>query len=123
MVAKQAKLLRKALKSMSITTASKKIDMNDSSSSESSGENSEDEQMEGVQLASQVPTHTEKQIKKKPKLSRAHYKEMKRELKRRVKIMKSSGSKRKAERMLQTKDDAIKMRFLERKEGIVRMEE
>ena len=108
---------------MSITTASKKIDMNDSSSSESSGENSEDERMEGVQLASQVPTHTEKQIKKKPKLSRAHYKEMKRELKRRVKIMKSSGSKRKAERMLQTKDDAIKMRFLERKEGIVRMEE
>ena len=108
---------------MSITTASKKIDMNDSSSSESSGENSEDERMESVQLASQVPTHTEKQIKKKPKLSRAHYKEMKRELKRRVKIMKSSGSKRKAERMLQTKDDAIKMRFLERKEGIVRMEE
>ena len=36
-VAKQAKLLKKALKSMTITTASKKIDMNDSSSSDSSG--------------------------------------------------------------------------------------
>ncbi len=114
-------MLKKALKAMTINTASKKINMEDSSS-ESSGDEGDSQKMEGVQLANQVPTHTEKQIQKKPKLSRAHYKEMKRELKRRVKIMKSSGSKRKAERMLQTKDDAIKMRFLERKEGITRME-
>ena len=47
-------------------------------------------------MALSVPTHSESQIKKKPKLSRAHYKEMKRELKRRVKLLKLSGEKKKA---------------------------
>ncbi len=76
--------------------------------------------MEGIEVSSalQVPTHTDRQIKKKPKLSRAHYKEMKKELKRRVKLLKLSGSKRKAERFLKTKEDAIKLRFEERREGV-----
>ena len=94
---------------MSIDTSSKKINMQDSSSSSDSED--DPEQMEDVGQALQVPTHTERSIKKKPKLSRAHYKEMKKELKRRVKLMKLSGSKKKAERMLQTKEHAIKMRF------------
>ena len=50
-------------------------------------------------MALSVPSHTESQIKKKPKLSRAHYKGMKKELKRRVKLLKLSGHKRKAERL------------------------
>ena len=101
---------------MTIDTSAKKINMEDSSSD---SENVQDVQEENI--TSEVQLNVDNLIKRKPKLSRAHYKEMKRELKRRVKLLKLSGEKRKAERLKQSKDDKIKMRFKERYEG-VRME-
>ena len=102
-------------------TQSKKINMENSSSSSDDDESEKMEDGEAGQ-ATQVPTHTDKQIKKKPKMTRAHFKEMRRELKRRVKIMKLSGSKRKAERMLSTTQENIKLRFRDREDDGAKMD-
>ena len=116
-VAKQAKLLKRQLKSLSINTETKKINMADSDDSSSSDGESETEQMEGVESAvQQLPSLTGKQIQKKPKFSRAHYKEMKKEMKRRLKNH-TSGSKRRAEKLAEAQQLTIR-RFKDR-EGVM----
>ena len=91
--------------------------MADSENSSSSDGESDDQKMEGVESALQhMPVLTGKQIQKKPKFSRAHYKEMKKEMKRRLKNH-TSGSKRRAEKLAEAQQLTIR-KFKDR-EGVM----
>ena len=91
-VANPGKVLKKAFKSLSLTAESKKINMKDSSSDESEEE--------------QPSSGITKTIQKKRVLSRADYKEMKKELKRRAKSG-ASGSKRRVEKLRLLQDEFV----------------